>query len=187
MAKKIAQSNLTKSTKVNRAPQSRTIFISHSSKDEWIVTPFIDKVLNLGIGIPRNKIFYTSNEDTTIKSGQDFRKAIQKKMQNAKVVIQIITENYRQSEVCLNEMGAAWVLSTNVIPFILPPINFQNVGFIHSATQLLKLNNEKDLYKFYDDHKELKTTNVNFNVSNYHRQITEFLEIINHGNYGYRR
>lgn len=66
-------------------------------------------------------------------------------------------------------MGAAWVLSKNVIPFIVPQIHFQNVGFIHSTTQLLKLTEEKDLYKFLDDHKELKPA-TNFNVSNYHRQ-----------------
>jgi len=54
--------------------QSRTIFISHSSKDEWIVTPFIEKILNLGMSIPRSKIFYTSNEDTTIKSGRTLKK-----------------------------------------------------------------------------------------------------------------
>lgn len=161
------------------------IFISHSSKDEWISTPFIEKILNLGMSIPRNKIFYTSNEDTTIKSGNDFRKAIQKKLLSARAVIQIITNNYKQSEVCLNEMGAAWVLSKNVIPFIVPPIHFQNLGFIHSTTQLLKLNDEKDLYKFYDDHKELRPA-INFNVSNYHRQVNEFLEIIKRGNYGIR-
>ena len=163
----------------------RTIFISHSSKDEWIVTPFIDKILNLGLSIPRSKIFYTSNEDTTIKSGQDFRKTIQKKLQSAKAVIQIITSNYKQSEVCLNEMGAAWILNANVIPFILSPVNFQSVGFIHSTTQLLKINDEKDLFKFSDDHKELKSA-ANFNISNYHRQVTEFLEIVRRGNYGNR-
>lgn len=164
----------------------RTIFISHSSKDEWIVTPFIEKILNLGMSIPRSKIFYTSNEDTGIKSGVDFRKAIQKKLQNASAVIQIITQDYKQSEVCLNEMGAAWVLSTNVIPFIVPPVHFQSVGFIHNTTQLLKLNSDKDLYKFFDDHKELRPA-TNFNVSNYHRQVTEFLETIRRGNYGFNR
>ncbi len=168
------------------AVQSRTIFISHSSKDEWIVTPFIDKILNLGMGIPRSKIFYTSNEDTGIKSGQDFRKAIQKKLLSAKAVIQIITDNYKHSEVCLNEMGAAWMLSTNVIPFILPPVSFQNIGFIHTTTQLLKLNNDKDLYKFLDDSKELRPAS-NFNVSNYNRQVTDFLETIQRGNFGYNR
>jgi len=164
------------------AVQSKTIFISHSSKDEWLVTPFIDKVLVLGMGISRSKVFYTSNEDTGIKSGQEFRKAIQRKLQNAKVVIQIITNNYKESEVCLNEMGAAWVLSANVIPFIFPPINFQNVGFIHNTTQLLKLDSDKALFKFSDDHKYLRSST--FNISNYHRQVTDFLETVKRGHFG---
>ena len=168
------------------AVQSRSIFISHSSKDEWIVTPFIEKILNLGMGIPRAKIFYTSNEDTGIKSGQDFKKAIYKKLLGARAVVQIITDSYKRSEVCLNEMGAAWVLSTKVIPFVLPPVNFQNVWFIHNTTQLLKLNTEKDLYKFFDDNKDLRAAS-NFNVSNYHRQVTDFIEIIKRGNFGYQR
>ena len=163
---------------------SRSIFISHSSKDEWIITPFIDKILIVGMGIPQGKIFYTSNEDTGIKSGSEFRKTIQLKLQKATAVIQIITENYKRSEVCLNEMGAAWVLSKNVIPFVMPPIHFQNVGFIHYTTQLLKLNDEKDLYKFFDDHKELKPT-ASFTITNYHRQVTDFLELIKRGNFGY--
>ncbi len=67
---------------------AKSIFISHSSKDEKIITPFIEKILNLCMGIPRSRIFYTSNEDTTIKSGQDFRKAIQRRLLNASAVIQ---------------------------------------------------------------------------------------------------
>lgn len=168
------------------AVQSRTIFISHSSKDKWLVTPFIEKIMNLGLGIPRNKIFYTSNKDTGIKSGEDFKKAIQKKLIQAKAVIQIISNNYKESEICLNEMGAAWVLSTNVIPFIMPPVDFNNIGFIHNTTQLLKLNNESDLYKFQDDHVELKGSTLKINQANYHKQVKDFLDIIQRGNYGFR-
>ena len=165
------------------AVQSRTIFISHSSKDEWLVTPFMEKIIIIGMGIPRSRIFYTSNEDTGIKSGSDFRKAIQIKLQKSTAVIQIITQNYKRSEVCLNEMGAAWVLNKNVIPFIMPPINYQNIGFIHNPTQLLKLNDERNLFKFFDDHKELKPA-ASFTITNYHKQVKEFLEVISRGNFG---
>jgi hypothetical protein len=165
--------------------EAKSIFISHSSKDIWLVTPFIERILNLGLGIPRSKIFYTSEKDTGIKSGQDFRKVIAKKIIGSKAVIQIITENYKQSEICMNEMGAAWVISNNIIPFIFPPIRFENVGFIHNTTQLLKLDNEADLYKFQDDHGELKGA-VKINQANYHTQVKEFLEIIKKGNYGFR-
>jgi len=164
----------------------KLIFISHSSKDAWIVSPFIEKILNLGLGISRTKIFYTSEKDTGIRSGADFKKVIQKNLVGAKAVIQIISENYKQSEVCLNEMGAAWVLSNNVIPFIVPNVRFDTVGFIHNTTQLLQLNNEADLFKFQDDHGELRGTTGKINQANYHKQVKEFLEIIQRGQYGFR-
>ncbi|RYX84639.1 toll/interleukin-1 receptor domain-containing protein [bacterium] len=159
-----------------------TIFISHSSKDEGIITPFVEKILNVGLEISRNKIFYTSNKDTGIKSGDDFKKSIKENISNATAVIQIITSNYKQSEVCLNEMGAAWVLSDNVIPFILEPVNFKEVGFIHNTTQLLKLNSEEDLFQFHDDHPELYD-NRRIKTSNYHKQVKEFIKLFENRRY----
>lgn len=165
--------------------EARSIFISHSSKDIWLVTPFIEKILNLGLGIPRSRIFYTSEKDTGIKSGQDFKKIILKRLKTSKVVIQIITDNYKQSEICMNEMGAAWAMCNNVIPFVLPPIRYENVGFIHNTTQLLKINDEADLYQFQDDHSELRGIQK-INQANYHKQVKDFIEIIQRGNYGFR-
>lgn len=162
--------------------QNNKIFISHSSKDEPVVTAFIDKILNGGLGIKREDIFYTSGKDTGPKSGDDFRKAIKDKLIGAVAVIQIISRNYKESEVCLNEMGAAWVLSNKVIPFILEPIHYDNVGFIHNTTQLLKLNDAEDLYKFQDDHPDLYEDR-RINQTNYHRQVNEFIKLLSGGNY----
>ena len=73
--------------------EEKLIFISHSSKDNWLVSPFVEKILNMGLEIPRDKIFYTSEKDTGIKSGQDFKKIILENLRGAKAVIQIITDN----------------------------------------------------------------------------------------------
>jgi len=160
-----------------------SIFISHSSKDIWLVNPFIEKILNLGLGIPRSRIFYTSENDTGIKSGSDFKKVILKKIKSSKAIIQIITENYKTSEACLNEMGAAWAISNNIIPFVHSNMRFENVGFLHNTTQILKIDLEADLFKFQDDHPELKGT-TKINQANYHRQVKDFLEVIKKGSYG---
>jgi len=160
-----------------------TVFISHSSKDEPIVSAFVEKILNLGLGVSRDSIFYTSSKDTGPKSGEDFKKSIKEKIIGAIAVIQIITANYKDSEVCMNEMGAAWVLTDNVIPFILEPVNFQSVGFIHNTTQLLKLNDPDDLFKFQDDHPELYSKKIS--QSNYHKQVYEFVKFVKDGNYRY--
>ncbi|MFD0794634.1 toll/interleukin-1 receptor domain-containing protein [Mucilaginibacter litoreus] len=157
------------------------IFISHSSKDQQIVSAFIEKILNLGLGINRDDIFYTSAKDTGPKSGVDFKNTIKERIVTSVAVIQIITTSYKESEVCLNEMGAAWVLTDNVIPFILEPIHFESVGFIHNTTQILKLNEPDDLFKFQDDHPELYTKKIS--QSNYHKQVYDFIKFLKEGNY----
>ena len=150
------------------------IFISHSSKDLAVVNKFIDSILILGLGLKREEdIFCTSADGTNVKSGFDFKSAIKKELATAKAVIQIITKNYKSSEVCLNEMGAAWVTSNRVIPLIASPFNY-DVGFIHASSAQLMLNRKEDLLKFFDDHKT-DLFKEKINVSNYSRQVDEFV------------
>ena len=155
--------------------EKNKFFISHSSKDSEIVEPFIDNILCLGLNISRDDIFCSSIDEMGIRSGKNFREIIKDELQNSKAVIQIITKNYKESEVCLNEMGAAWVLNSTVVAFILEPITFNNVGFIHSVNQLLKLNDKNKLLKFIEDYKgELFDTNINMVALN--RHIDNFLK-----------
>ncbi|HEX9980223.1 MAG TPA: toll/interleukin-1 receptor domain-containing protein [Flavobacterium sp.] len=164
--------------------ESNTIFISHSSNDEPLVTAFVNKILTVGLGIDRDNIFYTSATDTGIKSGADFKNTIKEKIRSSSAVIQIITENYKRSEICMNEMGAAWVLSENVIPFVMSNFRFENVGFIHNNTQILRLDEERDLFKFQDDHPEVYG-DKKIKQSNYHNQVKEFLAVIKNGGFRY--
>lgn len=131
------------------------IFISHSSKDAEIVRKFTDEILILSLGTDRSKIFCTSIEGMGVKSGEDFRSRIKKELLNAEIIIQIISKSYKASEVCLNEMGAAWVLSDKVIPLILD--GDYDVGFINSTTHQLSLTKKKDLLEFIDDHERFFT------------------------------
>ena len=151
------------------------IFISHSHKDEKLVKAFVDKLLQLVLKIELTNIFCTSIEACSITSGEDFRNAIKEKLLKSNFVVQIITDNYRKSEVCLNEMGAAWVLSSKVKPFILPPVEYQSVGFIHHPNQLLKLDEKKDIIKFIE---EIKPRNIDLNLNEVNRQVEEFLSVV---------
>lgn len=141
-----------------------SIFISHSSKNSEIVRNFVQLILYEGLGVEKGNIFCTSIQDAGIQSGEDFKNRIKDEISNCDIVIQIISEDYKESEVCLNEMGAAWALNKIVIPFILPPVNFENVGFIHSTSQLLRLNNYNDLTKFRIDHGEKLNGKLNEEV-----------------------
>lgn len=163
---------------------SPRIFISHSSKDGKVVQAFVEKILKIGLGLEDINIFCTSLVGTNIRSGEDFKRAIQKELQLCTAVIQIITKDYKESEVCLNEMGAAWILDKPVIPFILDPIRFNTVGFIHITDQILKLNDASDLHKFRDDHEEIVGRKP-FKSAVYHRQINEFLETVKQNSNSY--
>jgi TIR domain len=111
--------------------QDSKIFISHSSIDKNIIDKFVEKVLQLSLKIPDGDIFCSSIEGLGITTGKDFREVIKDKITKASLVIIFLSENYKKSEICLNEMGAAWVLSKDVIPILIPPVTFKEVGPLH--------------------------------------------------------
>ena len=119
----------------------KKIFISHSSKDKDVVEKFIDHILMLGIGLSSDDIFCTSIEDLAIKNGEEIRNHIQSNIQNADFSILLISNNYKNSEICLNEMGAVWAYNNNVRLYLLPESNFDEIGWLCNTKQAEKLFN----------------------------------------------
>ncbi|MGE0568701.1 MAG: TIR domain-containing protein [Bacteroidia bacterium] len=155
------------------------IFISHSVIDKEIVQEFTENVLQLGLGIKvDDEVFNISIEDAGIKTSEDFKKRIESELKYAKTVILFITENYKKSEACMNEMGASWILGIPVIPFILEPVYYNTVGFIHNPTQQLKLNSKDDLKSFVAEYKG-KLFSSEYNDKKLDRKIDDFLNFLN--------
>jgi hypothetical protein len=124
----------------------KRIFISHATKDKFITDSFIDLILDIGLSIDIvQDVFSTSYEGTKIKTGADWRESIKEAIQNAKVVFLFISPHYKESEVCQNEMGAAWVLNSNTIPFMIDPITYDTVGVLTEVKQISKLLDENAL------------------------------------------
>src|SRR5258708_5696379 len=117
----------------------KKIFISHASKDASIMKAFIDEILVGALAVKLNDIFCTTTDGTKILSGDDWRNSIREALIASKITFLIITPNYKESEVSLCEMGAAWVCSGVVIPLIVEPINFTTVGIIQQPKQVEKL------------------------------------------------
>lgn len=130
--------------------QFQEIFISHSSEDKEIIQAFVDLILDNGLSIKPTSIFCASLDGMKIKSGEDWRDYIQDRLKNAKVTFLIITPNYKESEICLNEMGASWVLSGKVIPLAVEPIDYKSVGVIMEVRQIEKILDEKALDRIKD-------------------------------------
>ena len=108
----------------------KKIFISHSSNDKAIVQLFVDDILQLGIGLKPEQIFCTSIEDMGIKNGEDIRNHIHNNIKNADYSFLLISDNYKSSEICLNEMGAVWAYNNNVKLYLLPNTSFDSIGWL---------------------------------------------------------
>ncbi|MCP4764243.1 MAG: TIR domain-containing protein [archaeon] len=128
----------------------KKIFISHALIDKPIVKSFIDDVLVGALAVKVSEIFCTSEDGMKIESGEDWRDSISNALKKSKITILIITPNYKESEVCMCEMGASWVTSSKIIPFIVDPITYSTVGVIQEPKQIEKLLDGKSLDRLKD-------------------------------------
>lgn len=153
---------------------SEYIFISHSSKDREIVTSFFENILRLGLDISQQHIFYTSHPASEIHLGEDIPDELKSALNKMTIFIQYISKNYKKSEVCLNEMGAAWVrLPKNKILILkAPDVTFEDLGFLNIKRLALSINKKEDLLKISESYKHL----FNFSSSNYAIKVDKFLQ-----------
>lgn len=117
----------------------KRIFISHASKDKELIGKFVDSIFLLGMGMDSEIIAYTSREDTGVPAGESIPQFIQDNIACADIVLLMISDSYKNSEVCLNEMGAAWALNKHIIQVLLPNISFDKLGWLCSLDKALKI------------------------------------------------
>ena len=84
-----------------------TIFISHAGNDKQIIDIFIDRILKGCIGLKDENIICTSFEKNAVSIGNDIPLYIKEKISDSTLVISAVSQNYKASEVCMNEVGAA--------------------------------------------------------------------------------
>lgn len=129
-----------------------SIFVSHSSKDKYLIDLFLEKILILGCGLNDRTIFCTSIEGLGIKNGEDFREHIKQKLKKSSFSFVMISNNYRQSEVCLNEMGASWTIDDlKVKQFLFPNLDFNSLGLLMNIKQAAKLEDSSSLDELYEE------------------------------------
>ena len=129
----------------------KRIFISHSSNDETIVNAFIKNILMVGCGLRKTDIFCTIDH-TAIQTGDDFRNEIIENMRRCDFILCMISDNYRKSEVCQNELGAAWAMGRKrILPLKFPNIKFNEIGFLNVVKQTADLTDKSKLDELYDE------------------------------------
>lgn len=113
------------------------IFISHSSEDKKLVSEIVH-LLSL-IGIQDGSIFCTSLDGYGIPLGEDWLQTIKSEVSGDAIVLFVLSENYFRSAVSLCEMGAAWVLSKQHIPILIPPMDYKKMDGVIPLTQGFKI------------------------------------------------
>ena len=129
----------------------RRVFISHSSKDKKYVTDFVNHILCLGIGLNPADVFCTSIEDMTMRNGEDIRMHIQENIRSAEYSFLLISDNYKDSEICVNEMGAVWAYDAIVKLFLLPNTSFSSIGWLYDTRKADKLADSVALDRLYKE------------------------------------
>ncbi len=126
------------------------IFISHSSCDKEIIDLFKNKILNGGLGVVDEDIAYTSAVETGVITGGDIPQYIKDNIESCDFVFFMISENYRKSEICLNEMGASWALNKCIKPFIIGDIGFESIGWLYGRNLGAKIDDGDRLDELRD-------------------------------------
>ena len=156
---------------------SKKIFISHASADERIVSMFVDNILCHGCGVKEEDIVYTSRADSGVINGDDIPVAIKDGIRESIIFFMMVSENYRKSEVCLNEMGAAWmndVLLKKII--LLPGVSFDSIGWLMSMKQATSISDEQGLDAIHDEVCDAVSTKIQ--TATWNRNRKRFLEEI---------
>ena len=135
----------------SRVGSGKKIFISHSSKDKRYVIDFVNHILCLGIGVDRDDIFCTSIEDLGIRNGEDIRLHIQDTIRSAEYSFILLSENYKDSEICINEMGAVWAYDANVRIYLLPNTDFPAIGWLCDTRKADSVSNSVALDSLYKE------------------------------------
>lgn len=129
---------------------SKSVFISHAVKNKDIADKLVD-LLETGVGISDSDIFCSSLEGLGIPGGTNFIEFIRKQIKDPKVVILLLSEDYFESQFCLAELGASWVLSHRVVPILVPPLEYGDVKAVLTGVQLLKINDSNSLNQVQSD------------------------------------
>lgn len=82
------------------------IFISYSTKDIELI-----KALNtflVSLNVNQNEIFCSSIEGQGVKNGERISDKISDAINNSKIIIYVITNNFIRSTFCTQELGAGW-------------------------------------------------------------------------------
>lgn len=122
------------------------IFISHRITDKPFVKELV-KMLEFIVGSDESRIFCSSVSGYDIKPGREILTELKKQFDENEIYFVVVhSPRYYESAICLNEMGAAWILGTRFCSFLTDDCSFDMLtGAIDGKYISIKVNDEQDV------------------------------------------
>ena len=152
----------------------KAIFLSHAHVDR-VLADLLRNTFVLG-GVHERHMFYSSGRATGIPSGEDVRPYLQRALQEAGLVIELVSETFLRRPICLMELGGAWALGKPTFPIVVPPLTRQLVVQHIGDVQMGILGEERDLDELFDElHDRLaRDVGIQAETTPWNRAIREF-------------
>lgn len=115
--------------------KQKKIFISHSSKDK----EYVKAIVNLlkSIGLKKDNLFCSSVDGYGIPLGKNIFEYLREEFNNFELhVIFVHSNNFYDSPICLNEMGATWVVKYKHTSIILPDFDMNRMTGVISKEDI---------------------------------------------------
>ncbi len=135
------------------------VFISHREKDKAQVSAFMDLLYAVGITRPTadsqdNAVFCTSHPATYILNGVRNLDEIKRQFHTHEHVLYILwyTDNYFESQACLNEAGAIWASEKKYQEILMPSFNCNKIkGLLDKQPVWFRANDKYRLNTFKEE------------------------------------
>lgn len=150
------------------------VFLSHASADKAIADLLRDTLV-LG-GVQESRIFYSSARSSGIPSGEDVGGYLRRSLQNAGLVIELVSETFLTRPMCLMELGGAWALGTPTYPIVVPPLTREQATKQIGNVQMGVLGSDADINDIFDElHGRLaQNLGIQTTVTVWNRAIARF-------------
>lgn len=119
------------------------MFISHKKEDKAYADALVS-LINFIVGSDGDKIFCSSIPGYGIKQSHGIMNEMKAQFDNHEIFMVVIhSPRYYQSAICLNEMGAAWVLGTKFSSFMTKDCEYSHMkGVINKEQICINLKDE---------------------------------------------
>lgn len=168
---------------INEVKHQKTpmVFISHSSKDKEFVEALVE--LLEGIGLNDQTLFCSSIDGYGIPLGENIFDYLKAQFQEHEIfVVFVHTPNYYQSPVCLNEMGAAWVLQADYCSILSKQMKFEDMKGVVTPNEICVKVDNSDAPARINELKERLTEIFNLpeiKANHWERKRNAFLKLAN--------